>query len=130
MNKYRDKSDFEINKAVADNYLPCDYRYNENDKIVELIGIDLSCEFGSCIDIEKEHVYGKFDPCNNPYDAMPIIIENKICMAYDVFAEERDGGNWVAQPAYGFSNERVRSNNYYRAAMICFLMMKDAENEK
>ncbi|ENZ0347277.1 phage protein NinX family protein [Morganella morganii] len=129
MNKYRDKSDFEINKAVADNYLPCDYRYNENDKIVELIGIDLSCEFGSCIDIEKEHVYGKFDPCNNPYDAMPIIIENKICMAYDVFAEERDGGNWVAQPAYGFSDERVRSDNYYRAAMICFLMMKDAENE-
>ncbi len=61
---------------------------------------------------------------------MPIIIENKICMAYDVFAEERDGGSWVAQPAYGFSNERVRSDNYYRSAMICFLMMKDAENEK
>lgn len=122
MNKYRDKSDFEINKAVADNYLPCDYRYNENDKIVELIGIDLSCEFGSCIDIEKEHVYGKFDPCNNPADAMPIIIENGISMV-------RVNNEWSARQ---FNNHciEVNDSNYYRAAMICFLMMKDAENEK
>ncbi|MGJ7318805.1 phage protein NinX family protein [Morganella morganii] len=126
MNKYRDKSDFEINKAVADNYLPCDYRYNENDKIVELIGIDLSCEFGSCIDIEKEHVYGKFDPCNNPADAMPIVIENGICMNYI----DKDIG-WGARH---FDEEKgeleIYDKHYYRAAMICFLMMKDAENEK
>lgn len=113
MNKYRDKSDFEINKAVAVNI-------NGADDVVE--------KFGR-IYISDSDAMVSFSPCNNPYDAMPIIIENGICMAYDVFAEERDGGNWVAQPAYGFSNERVRSDNYYRAAMICFLMMKDAENE-
>ncbi|WP_368869274.1 recombinase [Proteus terrae] len=73
--------------------------------------------------------YRTFDPCNNPTDAMPIIIENKICTAFDVFAEEHDGGNWVASPAYGFANERTRSNNLYRAAMELFLLMKDAENE-
>ncbi|MGJ7308125.1 phage protein NinX family protein [Morganella morganii] len=122
MNKYRDKSDFEINKAVAERYLPCDYRYNESDKIVELIGVDLSCEFGSSIDIEKEHVYGKFDPCNNPADAMPIIIENKITVAYDHL-----NGEWCA---YSGSEIAAHSDNYYRAAMICFLMMKEAENEK
>lgn len=114
MNKYRDKSDFEINKAVAVNI-------NGTDAVVE--------KFGR-IYISDSDAMVSFSPCNNPYDAMPIIIENKICMAYDVFAEERDGGNWVAQPAYGFSDERVRSDSYYRAAMICFLMMKDAENEK
>ncbi|PCP71632.1 hypothetical protein CQA25_17675 [Morganella morganii] len=115
MNKYRDKSDFEINKAVAVNI-------NGTDAVVE--------KFGRIyINDEDRSAMVSFDPCNNPYDAMPIIIENKICMAYDVFAEERDGGNWVAQPAYGFSDERVRGDNYYRAAMICFLMMKDAENE-
>lgn len=113
MNKYRDKSDFEINKAVAVNI-------NGSDAVVE--------KFGR-IYISDSDAMVSFDPCNNPYDAMPIIIENKICMAYDVFAEERDGGDWVAKPAYGFSDERVRSDNYYRAAMICFLMMKDAENE-
>lgn len=134
MNKYRDKSDFEINKAVAKYYLPCDYRYNENDKIVELIGIDLSCKFGSSIDIEKEHVYGKFDPCNNPADAMPIIIENKITVAYDKLYETwcahvgsvMGDGDWdySIEPAINYCDD-----NYYRAAMICFLMMKDAENE-
>lgn len=116
MNKYRDKSDFEINKAVAVNI-------NGSDAVVEKFGrIYISDgDRGAMV---------SFSPCNNPADAMPIIIENKICMAYDVFAEERDGGSWVAQPAYGFSDERVRSDNYYRAAMICFLIMKDAENEK
>ncbi|HGN0078348.1 TPA: phage protein NinX family protein [Proteus mirabilis] len=73
--------------------------------------------------------YQVFDPCNNPSDAMPIIIKNKICTAFDVFAEEHDGGNWVASPAYGFANEETRSNNLYRAAMELFLMMKEAENE-
>lgn len=130
MNKYRDKSDFEINKAVAGYYLTRAYRFNSADEIVELIDIDLSCEFGGEINRVDTQVVGTFDPCKNPADAMSIVIENKICMAYDVFAEDRDGGNWVAQPAYGFSNERVRSNNYYRAAMEVFLMMKDTENEK
>lgn len=108
MNKYSDKSDFEINKAVAE-YVG---------------GFALSL---AVIDEPYKPGWnpGKFDPCNNPADAMPIVIENKICMAYDVFAEDRDGGSWVAQPAYGFSNERVRSDNYYRAAMELFLMMKD-----
>lgn len=131
MNKYRDKSDFEINKAVADNYLPCDYRYNENDKIVELIGIDLSCEFGSCIDIEKEHVYGKFDPCNNPYDAMPIVIDNGISLIFDTGCKAWVAGIacWVDGCEWQISHE-VERMNQYRAAMELFLMMKDAENEK
>ena len=137
MNKYRDKSDFEINKDVADNYLPCDYRYNENDKIVELIGIDLSCEFGSCIDIEKEHVYGKFDPCNNPADAMPIIIENGISLIKEddhYIAASTDVGveGYISSPElmlYGLG-WLSKDKNPYRAAMEVFLMMKDAENEK
>ncbi|MBS9583944.1 DUF2591 family protein [Morganella morganii] len=120
MNKYRDKSDFEINKAVAERYLPCDYRYNESDKIVELIGVDLSCEFGSSIDIEKEHVYGKFDPCNNPADAMPIFIDNKMGVIFL--------GDLVQ--ISDFSGGTVNfGRNFYRTIAELFLMMKDAENE-
>ncbi|NIA46073.1 MULTISPECIES: phage protein NinX family protein [Providencia] len=107
MNKYTELSDFDINKKVAER---------------------LFLKFTDCYSVvlfEGE----SFDPCNNPADAMPIIIENKICTAFDVFAEEHDGGNWVASPAYGFANERTRSNNLYRAAMELFLLMKDAENE-
>ncbi len=125
MNKYTKLSDFEINKKVA-------------------ISIGFSCYYGdgsytnggglrAAIVRGKNHngnfMLGGFDPCNNPSDAMPIIIENKICTAFDVFAEEHDGGNWVASPAYGFASERTRSNNFYRAAMEVFLLMKDAENE-
>lgn len=121
MNKYRDKSDFEINCQVLETFEP-DIKHmclSHDEKSFYHCGFDGNGFYETIIP----------DYCNNPADAMPIVIENKICMAYDVFAEEHDGGNWVAQPAYGFSDERVRIDNYYRAAMICFLMMKDAENE-
>lgn len=76
----------------------------------------------------KNSVWTVFDPCNNPADAWPIIESNLICLAADVFAESHDGGKWVAQPAYGWEKERVRSNNPLRAAMIVFLMMQDAKH--
>ncbi|WP_317419159.1 MULTISPECIES: phage protein NinX family protein [unclassified Morganella (in: enterobacteria)] len=126
MNKYRDKSDSEINKAVADFYLTREYRFNSADKIVELMDIDLSCEFGGEINLKDKYVTGTFDPCNDPADAMPIVIENGICMNYI----DKDIG-WGA---YHFDEEKgeleIYDKNYYRAAMICFLIMKDEENEK
>lgn len=69
-----------------------------------------------------------FDPCNNPADAWTIIESKLICLAADVFAEPHDGGKWIAQPAYGWEKERVRSDNPLRAAMIVFLMMQDAKH--
>lgn len=117
MNKYTGLSDFEINKKVAESLLASkfiiDIKYGEKHIFIT----DIHANFYP------------FDPCNSPADAMPIIIENKICTAFDVFAEEHDGGNWVASPAYGFANERTRSNSLYRAAMELFLLMKDTENE-
>ena len=116
MNKYRDKSDFEINRAVF-------HAARIKHKWFKFLPHG----------VVTYNITGKwviFDPCNNPADAMPIIIENGICMSYDAFSEWCDDGSWIAQPAYGFFDEWARSDNYYRAAMICFLMMKDAENEK
>lgn len=108
MNKYRDKSDFEINKAVAE----CvGYKVKPCDESV-LAYIDSG--------------FKAFDPCNSPADAMPIVIDNGICMNYI----DKDIG-WGARH---FDEEKgeleIYDKNYYRAAMICFLMMKDAENEK
>ncbi|HGY3148259.1 TPA: phage protein NinX family protein [Morganella morganii] len=104
MNKYRDKSDFEINKAVA---VARGYKV-------------MSCEESVMAYIDSG--YKPFDPCNNPVDAMPIVIENGISMV-------RVNNEWSARQ---FNNHciEVNDSNYYRAAMICFLMMKDAENEK
>lgn len=108
MNKYTKLSDFEINKKVA-------ARYYQNKDFIEAYK-----------DVEKVFVDGNlFDPCNNPADAMPIIIENKICMNY----VDIDIG-WGACHFDGEKGElEVYDKNYYRVAMICFLLMKDAENE-
>ncbi|HFU0689591.1 TPA: phage protein NinX family protein [Morganella morganii] len=114
MNKYRDKSDFEINKAVAEE-LKLNYEIDYSMRIV-VIG---------------EHII--YNPCLNPSQAMPIIIENNISLHAPIFSE-----GWMAE--YTGSDEDVNdgfqvdyfdahNQNPYRAAMEVFLMMKDAENE-
>ncbi|HGY1485868.1 TPA: phage protein NinX family protein [Morganella morganii] len=115
MNKYRDKSDFEINKAVAI-ALGKVIGIRPDSNIIYLIGGDELIEF---------------DPCNNPADAMPIVIENGISLIFDTGRKA-----WVAGIAYWVDgcewqiSYEVERMNQYRAAMELFLMMKDAENEK
>ncbi|MCT6518233.1 DUF2591 domain-containing protein [Proteus vulgaris] len=103
MNKYTELSDFEINKKVA----------------LHVGGFALSL---TVVDdgYKTEGNRGNFDPCNNPADAMPIIIENKIALVPQV-----SGNLWICSyyPFY------VTTNNPCRAAMEVLLMMKDAENE-
>ncbi|WP_311747306.1 recombinase [Proteus columbae] len=63
--------------------------------------------------------YRTFAPCNNPTDAMPIIIENEISMI-------KSPGGWMC--CHG-SVDQVEHESLYRGAMELFLMIKDAENE-
>lgn len=106
MNKYTELSDFEINKKVA-------ARYYQNKDFIEAYK-----------DVEKVFVDGNlFDPCNNPADAMPIIIENKIGLSPMYHSNK-----WTADCLdYDFISV---NKNPLRAAMELFLLMKDAENEK
>ena len=68
--------------------------------------------------------YGPFEPCNNPYDAWPIIQEYGICLGYDGISWEascplRDiptYRDWVNHPEHPL-----------RLAMIVFLMIHRAE---
>lgn len=64
--------------------------------------------------------YRTFDPCNNPSDAMPIIIENEISMI-------KSSSGWMC--CHG-SIGQVEHENLYHAAMEVFLMIKDAENDQ
>lgn len=69
MNKYRDKSDFEINKEVVKLIkTKGGYSCVDHDEIVKVY---VSQNTG---------IYKEFDPCNDPYDAMPIVFENKISL--------------------------------------------------
>ncbi|MGJ5660166.1 phage protein NinX family protein [Morganella morganii] len=107
MNKYHDKSDFEINKAVAE----CKYG----------IGCTGKTQGGDVI-VFTDSFTAVFDPCNNPADAMPIVFDNGISLISDW----NEIGVWGAtyQPWWTSENK-----NPLRAAMEVFLMMKEAENE-
>lgn len=119
MNKYTELSDFEINKKVASHYLPCDYNLNEHTKTVELIGF-----LG---DTDEYNVYATFDPCNNPADAMPIIIENRVA----IFPIETLGVKyWCAASDFEDIGEKeiiwgieANNKNPLRAAMEVYLLM-------
>ena len=108
MNKYTELSDFEINKKVAEN-LKLNTTAYERTEIVLFDDMDAT----------------PFDPCSNPTDAMPIIIENKIGMNF--YNNELGWGAYHRCEEFG--ELEIHDKSYYRAAMICFLIMKDAENE-
>lgn len=104
MNKYTELSDFEINKKVAE-HLKLNTIAYERTEIVLFDDMDAT----------------PFDPCNNPADAMPIINEYGISLIY----QDRK-----FQFATNDGNIECCIANPLKAAMIIFLCMKDAENEK
>ncbi|HAT3836000.1 DUF2591 family protein [Morganella morganii] len=109
MNKYRDKSDFEINKAVAEELIQSGF----------IIGVEYHDKHILVMDKYANNY--PFDPCNNPADAWPIIIENGISSLFN-------GDEWICSALDG---EFLSINeNLYRAGCEVFMMMKDAENEK
>ncbi|EKT66284.1 phage protein NinX family protein [Providencia alcalifaciens] len=125
MNKYTNLSDFEINKKVAINVggfalslMVFDDRNGVVKKNIQNIG---------------SRVFTEFNPCNNPVDAMPIIIENRIA----IFPMGTLGVEyWCAASDFEDIGEKeiiwgmeANNKNPLRAAMETYLLMKGAENE-
>lgn len=110
---YEDMSDFEVNKAVSDIVHLNLFQLDSNGNGVF---VSRSTDKYDFVNI----VHSNFDPCNNPSDAWPIIVENRITVSpYD---DKTQG--WSATFDTSFF---VDEDNPLRAAMICFLKMKDAE---
>ena len=105
MNKYAGLSDFEINKKVA-NKLGFQSEIREN---------------GTWL---FNKIWIPFDPCNEPGQAMPIIIEN--CIGILPYKNSQPLA-FDLQKGLG-SGILIENKNIYRAAMEVFLMMKDGEN--
>ncbi len=114
---YEDMSDFEINKLVAgivtdgDVIDYCDMFKGPTDDCVQVI---------YKIGIHGEH----YDYCNNPSDAWPIIVENKINIEWRNSMRLHPLAKGTGGNSCHWSDK-----NPLRAAMICFLKMKDAESE-
>ena len=105
---YSDLNDFEINKLVAES----------RGMVVD--GGYLSISAASA-GFTGNGDLRPFDPCNNPSDAWPIIVENRISVL-----------PWYKPLWHSYSPDtkiRHPDKNPLRAAMIVYLMMKDAENE-
>lgn len=108
MKDYSALSDFEINALVAHHefggYETCD----------GAVYVDSKAGGENVVPVS-----GIFDPCNNPSDAWPVIIGNKIgfCTAWN---------DWYAHDDRKYCNF-ISDKNPLHAAMIVFLMMKDGE---
>lgn len=120
MTDYSKLSDFEINVAVFEalhNGSP-DCKEGDNGAMT-IISFEADVIGGEVIEIEAER--GTFNPCNNPADAWPIIVDSGIgiipykkclCEAWNV--------------SRGLIEGTTKDKNPLRAAMIVFLMMQDA----
>ena len=116
---YSEMSDFEINKAVA---IALGHKcYYDNGSFTNGL-------MGSSVVVKGNGTIGSVNFVSSWADAGPIIQENKISLIHDCMAEPQDGGCWLARPTYGYEHEKSRSDNPLRAAMVLFLMMKEADN--
>lgn len=124
---YEEMSDFEINKAVSGfvDFGNTVVTHNNDNEVVYL------CEKDGLWDMLP---IGHFDPCNNPSDAWPIIVENAISIT------SVGDLNWNADSLISIEESASDYNHFacistcssqdknpLRAAMICFLKMKDSE---
>lgn len=109
---YSKLSDFEINKCVA--------------KIHG--GFALTLAVHNEPPSGKSFDPGRFDPCNNPADAWPIIVANNI----DIIQDNGQGcalaTNSAIQMFLGDDVHISQDENPLRAAMIVFLMMQDSKD--
>lgn len=106
--KYEEMSDFEINREVA-LLINNSMIFTNEDKVY------LDTNDNSLVDY-----------CDNPSDAWQIIVENKINIE---FFGERVKASISIDTSFGseFINGYDENCIPLRAAMICFLKMKDAE---
>ncbi|EMK2610050.1 DUF2591 family protein [Citrobacter freundii] len=129
---YSKMSDFEINKLVAQTvYLGMEVKH-PSELAVTVIPADKA---GAVVAIGPGFTSRLWvDYCNNPADAWPIIVGNKLSIinADDKWlcVPEDEPVNGVTGDAVHmiYSGDGVEHENPLRAAMIVFLMMQESAN--
>ena len=127
---YEEMSNYEINKEVSKYWGVISKHLNLEDTEITLNDENETVYVMSENGVFEWLPVTYFDPCKNPNDAWPIIVDNNIEITPNF------NGMWTASciKVYTFEEEPVYDNdlcqsdkNPLRAAMICFLKMKDAE---
>ncbi|CAI1230293.1 Protein of uncharacterised function (DUF2591) [Serratia ficaria] len=112
-----------------------DYSKMSDRAINALVGMALGKKVGEpvngiqLIEVDGEKISSSFDPCNNPGDAWPIILANRISLMFDKSTEEGNEAKWclASSPCDQYIVDYVSEQKLLRAAMIVFLMMKESE---
>lgn len=120
MRNYDQMSDAEITEAVllAEGWeLLLTHHMGEDKKSRTFYHPDKPHEYRRIGDLPEDEV---FNPCNNPSDAYPIMLENKIDFHFV-------NNKWSALSLERGYHE-YSSFNPLRSVMIVFLMMRDSEN--
>lgn len=114
MKNYEDMSDFEINKRVA---LIVGVAFNGDGEPVRFV----ECDTGAYADFNEI----EFDPCNNPEDAWPIIVEHEIDVIQNNGQDCPLATNSAVMMFRGDDVFICQHENPLRAAMIVFLKMNE-----
>ena len=88
-----------------------------NREVQKLTGI--GCMSGNGVLIIADGRWRTFDPCNNPADAWPIIVENRIRVNPVLYTK------WMAEDY--LEDISHSGENPLRCAMVVFLMMKEGK---
>ena len=121
MSDWNDKSNYEINKAVAKSYLTteCCFFFNKPDQQV-LVEYD---------EEDGEALWEEFDPCTNIEDAWPIMKQ------YNIDVEWPDEGNCCGtvtrymEGATDVQEDFTDKEDVLRCAMIVYLESEDVSCE-
>lgn len=118
MTDYSKLSDFEINKLVAK-------RTQKVGDFTQARGLTFIHEYGNPVADFGALCLGwkEFDPCNNPADAWPIIVDNGISL--ECVIVNRHEKTWRAQFKPAYVKHHANHKNPLRAAMTVFLMMQE-----
>lgn len=117
---YESLSDFEVNKAVAEALGERLYN-NGASGAANHVAIKFTRAIGGAVHYNP---FLEVDYCNNPSDAWPAIVENRI----NIIAEWPDKG-WYCNVTPTVATIKYHSDdNPLRAAMIVFLKMMEAKD--
>ena len=122
MADYNEMTDFEINKRVAEvqgRLLPV-----PSNMVPEIVG-DVQCYYDEQRVLWECHL----DYCGSAENAWPIIVDVGISLLIADCRVDAVDRNWICSTHYRSGNGRIVhvNTNPLRAAMIVFLMMKEAE---
>jgi hypothetical protein len=114
-------SDFEINKMIAEILLT-----DSKPHITKALGHSSAAFIG----FADASITMRFDPCNSPADAWDIIIDNGIELTLHRIngvktGDYEAGGMFYKGEEIDFNEVVVVDENPLRAAMLCFLEMRN-----